>query len=46
MLETMNDIIGLGSILLVIIISCVTFWSINSKIRKQEESDEYYRDLL
>lgn len=46
MLETMNDIIGLGLIFLVIIISCATFWSINSNIRKQEESDEYYRDLL
>ncbi len=46
MLETLNDIISLIVIVLVIIISSATFWSINSKIRNQEESDEYYRDLL
>lgn len=46
MLETMNDIISLGIIVVIIFITIGTFWSINSKIRNQEESDEYYRDLL
>ncbi len=46
MLETMNDGIGLVVIVLIIVITCATFWSINSKMRNQEESDEYYRDLL
>lgn len=46
MLETMNDIISLGALVVIIIATCITFISINSKMRNQDESDEYYRDLL
>lgn len=46
MLETMNDYLGIAVILFIIVIAIVTFVSMNAKMRSQDESDEYYRDLL
>lgn len=46
MLETMNDYISIISLLVIILVTVGTFISMNAKMRNQEESDEYYRDLL
>lgn len=46
MLETMNDFIGLGTIVFIIVVFGIGLWSFSAKAKRRDESEDYYRDLL
>lgn len=46
MLENFDDFFSLGVLVLVVLGSIVTFVRLNNRIKRQEESDEFYRELL
>ena len=46
MLENIDDLFSIGMLVLVVIGSIVTFVRLNNRIKREEESDEFYRELL
>ena len=46
MLENFDDYLSIVSLLLIVIGTIVSFVRLNNRIKRQEESDEFYRELL
>ena len=46
MIESYNDLVSIGVLILIILSSSIGFIRFNSRTRRREEMDEYYRDLL
>lgn len=46
MIETFDDVIGLVSLILIVIVGIVGFIKLNNRLNREEDSDEFYRELL
>ncbi|AMS11447.1 mechanosensitive ion channel protein MscL [Erysipelothrix rhusiopathiae] len=46
MIEDLNGFLSLGSLLIIVVGAIVGYFKLNKRFKKDEEIDEYYRDLL
>ena len=46
MMENINDYLSLLSLLLIVISGIVGFTKLNHRLKKEEQNDEFYRELL
>lgn len=46
MMENMNDYLSLFSLLTIVIFAIIGFTKLNHRLRKEEQNDEFYRELL
>ncbi|CAM3659406.1 mechanosensitive ion channel protein MscL [Erysipelothrix urinaevulpis] len=46
MIETFDDVIGLVSLILIVIAGIIGFIKLNNRLNREEDSDEFYRELL
>lgn len=46
MLENIDDFVSIGILVLIVLGSITAFVRLNSRIKREEESDEFYRELL
>lgn len=46
MLENIDDVFSIVVLILIVLGSVISFVRLNSRIKRQEESDEFYRELL
>ncbi|QIK70344.1 mechanosensitive ion channel protein MscL [Erysipelothrix sp. HDW6C] len=46
MIEDFNGFIGIAVLVVIVIGSIFGFTNFNKRLKKQDETDEYYRDLL
>ncbi len=46
MIENFNDFLSIGSLVCIVFACIWGFYKLNQSFKKNEEVDEYYRDLL
>lgn len=46
MIENLNDLLSFISLIVIIIFSTIGFYKLDRSFKKDDEVDEYYRDLL
>ena len=46
MLENLDDYFSIGVLVLIVLGAIVSFVRLNNRIKREEEGDEFYRELL
>ncbi len=46
MIENLDDILGLVVLVLIVLSTIIGFIKLNNRLKREEDSDEFYRELL
>lgn len=46
MIENLDDLLSFVSLIVIILLTTIGFYNLDRSFKKDEEVDEYYRDLL